>query len=200
MPISCRVISLCSFFFDSSVTFDITSHLLLHKKLPPSGLCDTSLLFLHLAETLEISADGSSVSPPSLLVPLKALSSFPFLSCQSLPECFGQLSGTHLLLSHDLNLPFLFVQSGFCGILCCTTYGFPRCCMYKDEGAALSMAAPLLITSLFICFMVILTTPSVPSPCSHFLLKYCFLSTLFINFLCFNFIQVLFPWTELNFL
>lgn len=52
MPISCRVISLCSFFLDSSVTFDTIGHLLLQKKLPPLGLCGTNSLFLHLADSI----------------------------------------------------------------------------------------------------------------------------------------------------
>lgn len=52
MPISCRVISLCSFFLKSSVTFDTIGHLLLHEKLPPLGFCGTSSLLLHLADSI----------------------------------------------------------------------------------------------------------------------------------------------------
>lgn len=58
----------------------------------------------------------------------------------------------------------------------------------------------LLITSLCTCLTIILTISSVLSPCNHFLLKYCYLPSLFFHFLCLNFIQVLSQWTELNFL
>lgn len=202
MPISCRVISLCSFFLDSSVTFDTIGHLLLHKKHPSLGLCDTNLLFLHLADSLRELVLMDPLFLPRLCWHLSRLCHHSLLPPPShclgvFASCPGPSYFPELMTLKSALLP---VQPFFCGILCWTPHGFLRCCVPKDERAAFFMAAILLITSLCTCLMVILTTPSVLSPCNHFFLKYCYLPSLFFHFLWQNFTQVVSQWTELNFL
>lgn len=150
MPISCRVISLCSFFLDSSVTFDTIGHLLLHKKLPPLGLCDTNLLFLQLADSIR---ELVLIDPLFLPCLCWHLSRFCHHSLFPLPShCLGVFAScpgpTYFPAFMTLKSALLAVQPCFCGILCWTPHGFLRCCMPKDECAAISMAAVLLTTSL----------------------------------------------------
>lgn len=197
MPISCRVISLCSFFLDSSVTFDTIGHLLLHKKLPPLGLCDTNLLFLQLADSIRDLVLIDPLFLPRLCWHLSRLCHHSLFPPPS--RCLGVFAScpgpTYFPAFMTLKSALLTVQPCFCGTLCWTPHGFLRCCMPKDECAAVSMAAVLLTTSSCTshsCFEYSFSSSS--------LLKYCYLPSLFSHFLCLNFTQVLSQWTELNFL
>lgn len=122
MPVSCRVISLCSLFLDSSLTFDTTGHLILHEKLPPLGLCGTNL-FLHLAgsirELVLIDPLFSLVSAGTFQGSvIMFFSVFPVSACVSLPDVL-------LVSQHRQLLYLLFSQSSIASVVSCAGLPMP---------------------------------------------------------------------------